>query len=196
MSFNDTTGMQNPIFKMMLEDEKMKVMEKNHSQNNLMQMNNNNSIEINNFNNPMGINNNIQIGINNVNSAFDNKIKNNNTINDNKIKEITSNGLSIICPLCGYDSILDLNDFKFELGGCRKGHRIYNIPFHDFLCKYNEIFEDLLNVYILNIFLIALIGINKNVNVLNMEKDMYFIVKLVMLIYAIYVKKNMKIIII
>ena len=142
MSFNDTTGMQNPIFKMMLEDEKMKVMEKNHSQNNLMQMNNNNSIEINNFNNPMGINNNIQIGINNVNSAFDNKIKNNNTINDNKIKEITSNGLSIICPLCGYDSILDLNDFKFELGGCRKGHQIYNIPFHDFLCKYNEIFED------------------------------------------------------
>ena len=69
--------------------------------------------------------------------AFDNKMKNNNVLNDNELKKTIPDCLPIICPLCGYDSIIDLIDYKFELRGCKNGHKISNIPFHDFLCKFS-----------------------------------------------------------
>ena len=53
----------------------------------------------------------------------------NETMHENKATIISKN---IICPQCGEDIKIKINNYKISLFGCKNNHYIYNIPLNEF----------------------------------------------------------------
>ena len=47
-------------------------------------------------------------------------------------KNHTIKSKEIICPQCGENCFMSINNYKMSLSGCKKGHKIDNMSFDDF----------------------------------------------------------------